>query len=198
MTSRDDTALPAGSNLSVYAFWVLLALPGAYMVFQRATGGRMPFVPLSGEIAGWLLIATLLITPVLYLTGPNRWLRERRRNLGVAAFGYTLLHILFWAVNLKGLRQVLKTFTDFDMVAGWIAFAIMIPLALTSTDAAVRRLGPKWKALQRWVYAAAALTLVHWFFTTDHRVWAVIYASPVIVLSAWRFWRYRSRLSAFR
>jgi methionine sulfoxide reductase heme-binding subunit len=184
------------SNLAVYIFWALLALPGIYMFVHRATGGRVSFVPLSGEIAGWLLIATLLVTPVLYLAGPIPWLKARRRNLGVAAFAYTCLHVLFWAVRLRGFHEFVATFTRWEILVGWIAGAIMLLLALTSNDLAVRRLGRKWKPLQRWVYAAAALAFLHWVSTTETPGWAILYASPVIVLSGWRIWRYRSRRSA--
>ena len=56
----------------------------------------MAFVPLSGEISCWLLIVTMAVTPLMMLFGPLPWLKARRRSLGVASFGYAVLHLLFW------------------------------------------------------------------------------------------------------
>lgn len=70
-----------------------------------------------------------------------------------------------------------------------------MPLAATSTDWAVRRMGRRWKALQRWTYAAAALTLVHWAALHD---WggigpAMVHFAPLGVLEGWRFWKTAAR-----
>ncbi len=177
---------------NVYVFWALLALPGIYMFVQRLSGGKMAYVPLSGEISAWLLIVTMMITPLMLLIGPLPWLKARRRHLGVASFSYAMLHLLFWLVNVN-LGQFIKSFFRFEILTGWIALALMVVLAVTSTDGWVRSLGPRWKKMQRWVYAAAALTLVHWLMTTEHRIEALLYCAPLILLSVWRVARYRAR-----
>jgi methionine sulfoxide reductase heme-binding subunit len=180
---------------NVYLFWFLLSLPGIYLVVQRLLiHGKVAFVPLSGEIAAWLLIVTLMITPVMLLVGPLPWLKARRRNLGVASCLYSALHLGLWTMNAK-LGDLIRSFIRIEILTGWIAMAIFVALALTSTDAAVRKMGPRWKALQRWIYAAAVLTLIHWVMTADHLLPVAIYTAPLIALSVWRMLRYRQRMS---
>jgi methionine sulfoxide reductase heme-binding subunit len=71
---------------------------------------------------------------------------------------------------------------------GWLAFLIFVPLAVTSTDGWVRAMGPRWKVLQRGVYGAAVLTLVHWAALHD---WggvtgALVHFGPLIALEIYR------------
>jgi len=180
---------------NVYLFWALLAVPAVYMLAQRLVlHGKVAFVPLSGEIAAYLLIATMMVTPLMLLIGPLPWLKARRRYLGVASFLYTALHLLFWLVNAN-MGALLRSFVRIEILTGWVAMAVMVALAVTSTDSAVRKLGPRWKALQRWVYPAAVLTFVHWVMTTHNPQEAVILSAPLILLSVWRIVRYRRRIS---
>lgn len=180
---------------NVYLFWALLAVPAVYMLAQRLVlHGKVAFVPLSGDIAAYLLIATMMVTPLMLLIGPLPWLKARRRYLGVASFLYTALHLLFWLVNAN-MGALLRSFVRIEILTGWVAMAVMVALAVTSTDSAVRKLGPRWKALQRWVYPAAVLTFVHWVMTTHNPQEAVILSAPLILLSVWRIVRYRRRIS---
>ena len=182
----------AGGKAGVYLFWALLAAPGIWLTWERfITHAKHAYVPLSGEISAILLIVTLMITPLMLLVGPLPWLKARRRNLGVASFLYALLHFGFWAVNSR-LHEIVRSFIRPEIVTGWIATAIMLALALTSTDAAVRRMGPGWKRLQRWIYPAAILTFLHWG-TTDSFRQALIWSLPLILLSVWRIARARRR-----
>lgn len=179
---------------NVYLFWALLAVPAVYMLAHRLVlNGKVAFVPLSGEIAAYLLIATMMITPLMLLVGPLPWLKARRRHLGVASFLYTALHLAFWLVNAN-IGSLLRSFVRFEILTGWLAMAVMLVLALTSTDGAVRKLGPRWKALQRWAYAAALLTLIHWLMTTGKPGAALIWSAPLILLSVWRVVRYQLRI----
>lgn len=179
---------------NVYLFWALLAVPAVYMLAHRLVlNGKVAFVPLSGEIAAYLLIATMMITPLMLLVGPLPWLKARRRHLGVASFLYTALHLAFWLVNAN-IGSLLRSFVRFEILTGWLAMAVMLVLALTSTDGAVRKLGPRWKALQRWAYAAAVLTLIHWLMTTGKPGAALIWSTPLILLSVWRVVRYQLRI----
>jgi len=78
---------------------------------------------------------------------------------------------------------------------GWIAFLIFVPLAVTSTDAWVRRLGRSWKKLQQFVYAAAILTLIHWAALHD---WggvgaALVHFAPLVALEVYRLWSTQQR-----
>lgn len=178
---------------NVVLFWLLLSLPGLWLLVQRLVlGGKAPFVPLSGEIAAWLLIATLMVTPLKLIFGPLPWMQKRRRHLGVASFGYSLLHLFFWLLNAN-IGVLLRSFVRIEILTGWIAFAVMVLLALTSNDAAVRAMGTGLKRLQKWVYAAAILTLLHWVMTSKNLTEIVIWCAPLAALSAWRMLRWQRR-----
>ncbi|MFZ1660919.1 MAG: ferric reductase-like transmembrane domain-containing protein [Paracoccaceae bacterium] len=180
---------------NVYLLWLVLTLPAIYILAQFfVLHGRVPYVPLTGEISGWLLIVTMMITPLMLLVGPLPWLKARRRYLGVASFGYACLHLFFWLTGAN-MGVLIRSFERFDILVGWIAMGLFVLLALTSNDYSVRAMGTKWKSLQRWVYPAAILTFVHWVMTTDKIAWAVIYCLPLIALSVWRVLRARTRMS---
>lgn len=179
---------------NILLLWVLLALPGvALFVGRFVLHVPTPYVHWTGLISCWLLIVTMMITPLQQAFGPLPWLRKRRRYFGVASFGYAALHLMVWMVNLN-IGKFLRSFTRIELLTGWISLALMLALAVTSNEASVRGMGPGWKRLQRWVYPAAILAFVHWLMTTADRVEAILYCVPLIVLSVWRFARYRSRI----
>lgn len=179
---------------NIYLLWFLLALPAIAAIFGRfVLHVTMPYVPWTGIFACWILILTLMITPLQMVFGPLPWLRQRRRYFGVASFGYSALHLLVWMVNLN-LGKFLRSFVRPELLTGWISFFLMVALTVTSNDASVRTMGPGWKRLQRWVYPAAVLAYIHWLQTTGHIMDPILYAAPLILLSIWRVLRYRSRL----
>lgn len=154
---------------SIGLFWTLLALPGAFMTYRYAAGASFygEYLHSTGELATQLLIAALAITP-LRLAFPNArwvaWLAQRRRYLGVAAFGYALLHAGAYVAR-RPLAAAVQDSLEIAMASGWLALLVMLALAATSNDASVRRLRRRWKWLHRTVYAAAALTFAHWLLT---------------------------------
>jgi methionine sulfoxide reductase heme-binding subunit len=177
------------------AVWTILALP-AIPVLALLMGDNPRAIHIAvhptGEWAARFLILAMMATPLMLLLkgwrGP-RWLMKNRRYLGVAAFAYALAHTIFYLLD-KGLGQAIDDLPKLYIWTGWIAFAIFIPLAATSMDWAVRRLGTAWKPLQRWVYGAAVLTLVHWAALHD---WgsvapAMVHFGPLIALEAYRVW----------
>src|SRR3546814_20248427 len=89
---------------------------------------------------------------------------RRRRALGVAAFGYAVLHLVFYLIDMETLKNILAEFWALGIWTGWAAFAVFIPLALSSNDMMMKKLGRSWKPFQRSAYAAAVLTLLHWMF----------------------------------
>ena len=152
-------------------------------------GGSHP----SGETSARLLIVLMMATPLAMLLkgwrGPQ-WLKRNRRYLGVASFGYALLHTIFYLLDKASLTTVVDELPRLYIWTGWIAFIIFVPLALTSMDYFVRKMGTWWKWLQRWTYAAAVLTLVHWAALND---WdgaapALVHFGPLIALEAYRVW----------
>lgn len=145
----------------------LLAVPWAWLAFGYLTGrlfyGEM--IHASGDWAVWCLMAAMAVSPLRGLF-PRRawtlWLLRRRRYLGVAAFAYALLHAAVYVLRQGELPRILAEALEAGLLTGWLAFAIFVPLALTSNDASVRRLGRAWKRLHRAVYVAAILSFAHW------------------------------------
>ncbi len=118
----------------------------------------------SGEWAVRLTMAALLVTPLRRLFPRHAWtawLVERRRYLGVAAFAYALLHAAVY-VHRAGLAKTLGEAVELGLLTGWFALLILLPLAATSNDTSVRRMGAAWKRLHRLVYLAALLSFAHW------------------------------------
>lgn len=180
---------------NIYLLWALLAVPVLWLVAVRVglLPGKAPFLIWTGLVSCWLLIFTMAITPIQMIVGPLPWLRKRRRYFGVASFVYALLHLIYW-LSEASWKSFIASFTRESVLPGWIAFVLMIPLAATSFDLAVRKLGPNWKRLQRWIYPMAILTLIHWAMTTADLMDVVIYCGPLVALEIWRVYRNRARM----
>ncbi len=185
------------SRFSPYWLWLLLALPAFGILSEVLTSTdpkalRHALHP-SGEFAARFMIISMIATPLgMIFKGRSfpRWLKKNRRYFGVAAFAYAALHLGFYVIKEGSLAKILEEATHLDIWTGWLAFLIFLPLAATSFDAAVRALGPRWKTLQRWVYGAAVLTLVHWAAKDG---WeglppALINFTPLIALEGYRVW----------
>lgn len=183
-------------GLSPYWLWLVLALPALTMVspfFANDTGALRGVLHGSGEFAARFMIISMMATPLMMLTKGSRfarWLRANRRYFGVAAFAYAAVHTAAYVMGEATLAKILDEATRFDMATGWLAFAIFIPLAATSMDYAVRKLGTWWKPLQRWTYAAAVLTLLHWasLHGWEHPGAALVQFAPLVALEAYRAW----------
>ena len=124
----------------------------------------------SGESAVRLLLLALLVSP-LRLLFPNSkavlWLGRNRRYFGVGAFCLALIHVTAY-VLYENLGGVIDELTKPRIVAGWIAFIVFIPLAATSTNWAVKKLGGvRWKNLHRAAYVAAVAVALHWVLLKD-------------------------------
>lgn len=149
----------------------------------------------SGELAARLLILALAITPLRLMFPRSKWplwLMQRRRDIGVAAFAYVLLHTAVYAQRLGAVTAIGAQAREASMWTGWLALAIMLPLALTSNDWAVRRLRQAWKSLHRLVYAAALLTLAHWFLAAFNPGPGIAHFAVLACLQGMRVWRTRT------
>jgi sulfoxide reductase heme-binding subunit YedZ len=171
--------------------WFGLAFPACYMLLAYARGEMVygAFIHWTGDVAAWLLLFTLALTPLRLLFPGRRWptwLLQRRRYFGVASFIYAALHVGAYLARQPWAR-VAGEALEGGMLAGWIAFVIFVPLAATSNDRAVRRLGRRWKGLHRWVYAAAVLTFVHWVMTAFDPTVAYVHVGVLGVILALRF-----------
>ena len=172
----------------------MLAVPVVPIVSGLATGCATPdrLLHPTGEFAARFMIAALMISPLRAAFPQARWLRwlaGRRRALGVAAFGYAALHTLIYLIDTATLRNVLAEFLALGIWTGWAAFAVIVPLAVTSNEASMRRLGASWPRLHRIVYAAAILTFLHWVFVHNNLGAALAHFVPLVLLEGWRLFR---------
>lgn len=139
-----------------------------------------------GLTALLLLLGSLACTPLRETLGWS-WPIALRRMLGLFAFFYACLHFATYAVLDQGLRAT-AIFADVTkrkfIFLGFAAFVLLIPLAATSTAAAVRRLGfPRWKRLHRLAYVCGALGVVHfWLRVKKDAREPAIYAAVLAVL----------------
>ncbi len=176
--------------------WAVLAVP-AFMMMLAFAGGESDFADLlhpTGETSARLMIFAMMLSPLAAVIGQPGWLRwliARRRYFGVAAFLYALLHLIFYVIDMQTLTDMLAEFAAPGIWTAWAAFALMVPLAITSNDAAVRWLRSGWKRLQRLAYPAAVLTLLHWGFVHNGWAGALIHFIPLAVLLALRATHFR-------
>ena len=187
---------------SPYWLWALLSVPPVLWTYEALTSTNDRILHIlvhpTGEWAARLLIVTLLASPLVLLLrgwrGPQ-WLKKNRRYLGVASFGYALLHLVFYLGDKGSLARILGELDRAYIWTGWLAFAIFVPLALTSMDAAQRAMGRHWKTLQRTTWAAAVLTLVHWasLHGWDHPTAALVQFAPLALLEVYRIWYWTLR-----
>lgn len=142
-----------------------------------------------GAVGLAFLIASFSITPIGILTGKTN-LVPLRRSLGVYGFCYITLHFLSYAWFSNGFdwALILRDIGERRaMSAGLLALALLLPLALTSTNGWQKRLGRRWKVLHRLVYFAVPLSVLHYFWLErDIKDWVLIYATLVAILFAVR------------
>jgi methionine sulfoxide reductase heme-binding subunit len=120
----------------------------------------------TGSWALIFLIGTLAVTPARRLTGWND-LIKLRRMLGLFAFSYALTHFATYLVldHFFDWQAIGKDIVKRPYVtAGFTAFVIMLPLALTSTAGMIRRLGKRWQKLHRLIYVAALAGVIHFYW----------------------------------
>jgi sulfoxide reductase heme-binding subunit YedZ len=173
------------------------------------TLGANPIEAFTRGLGDWalrLLLITLAVTPLRRLTKWT-WLMRLRRMLGLFAFFYVCLHLAtyLWldqsfdwpAIGMDILKRPFIT-------AGMLAFVLLIPLAATSTNAMIRRLGGKrWQELHRLIYPAAMIAVVHYTWmvkadVTQPAIYGLILALLLGLRLWWRFQDARKPLPARR
>jgi sulfoxide reductase heme-binding subunit YedZ len=186
----------------------LLALgPLARLVLAGTTGafgglGANPVELVTRSTGTWtlvLLCVTLAITPLRRLTG-LAWLLRLRRMLGLFAFFYGVLHFTtyFWLDQWFDVAAIVRDVIKRPFITvGFVALVLMIPLAVTSTDAMIRRLGRDWGRLHRLVYGVAIAAVLHyWWHKSGKNDYSEVgwYAAAVALMLGWRvFDRLRAR-----
>lgn len=190
--------------------FVTALVPAAHLAAGIVTDdlGANPIEYITHE-TGWFALAflflSLTVTPVRRATGWHVLVRFRRM-LGLFAFFYASLHLLTWFVfdHTLDVMGMLEDVVERPFITvGMTAFLIMVPLALTSNAAMIRRLGRRWQTLHRLVYVAAIAGVVHfwWLVKADVREpqrWA-LGLTVLLGVRAWRIvgaWPSQSRRTA--
>ncbi|HEX8524446.1 MAG TPA: protein-methionine-sulfoxide reductase heme-binding subunit MsrQ [Tepidisphaeraceae bacterium] len=150
----------------------------------------------TGMVALIFLTLSLAVTPLRKITGYN-YFSHFRRSLGLFAFFYGSIHLAIYFAFDRSLNLA-STFEDISrrpfIFAGMIALVLMLPLALTSTNGMIKRLGAKrWKALHRLAYVSAIMGVAHFYLLVkaDARQ-PVTFAAILLILFALRLPIFRS------
>ena len=187
------------------ALFVLCLLPLASLVWH-AFGiagtdlGANPVEKIQDTLGQWglrMLLITLAITPLRDWFSAA-WLIQLRRMLGVYAFCYVLLHFLTWLILDQDLywAGILPDIARRPFITiGFLALLMLIPLAVTSTNGMMRRLGRRWKTLHRLIYLIVLLGIWHYYWQVKADVREpLFYLAIALLLLGWRVWKVRRRL----
>jgi sulfoxide reductase heme-binding subunit YedZ len=159
-------------------------IPLAWVVYLTLTGG-IGVDPVKGiehrlgKIALWFLVGGLAITPARRWLGVN--LIRYRRAIGLLAFFYIALHLMAWAVldmSMLWSQALADLVKRRYLLLGISAFILLIPLAATSNNASIRKLGRNWRKIHWLVYPAVMLGVVHYLLqmkviSTEGWLWLV-------------------------
>ena len=186
------------------ALFVVCLVPLLFLALEAfgiggASLGANPVERIQDTLGEWglrFLVITLAVTPLRdWFNAP--WLVQLRRMLGLYAFFYVLMHFLTWLLLDQGLywSGILEDIAKRPFITiGFAALLLLIPLAVTSTNGMMRRLGKRWKTLHRLVYPIALLGVWHYYWQVKSDVTEpLIYLSIVLVLLGWRVWKARPR-----
>ncbi|WP_338769967.1 protein-methionine-sulfoxide reductase heme-binding subunit MsrQ [Massilia sp. METH4] len=174
-----------------------------YLVFTDALVEPLQYITHStGDWTLYFLCITLAVTPLRRLSSWN-WLLKLRRMLGLYAFFYGLLHFttFLWFDHFFDVAAMLKDVAKRPFIlVGFIAFVLLVPLAATSTNAMVKRLGGKnWLWLHRLIYAIVPLGVLHyWWMKAGKNDLAqpMLFTAIVAVLLLMRVWWARQKSKA--
>ncbi len=189
--------------------WAVAAVPAVALLVGALTDGlganpAQTLIQETGEWALRWLWLTLLVTPLREMAALPALLRYRR-TLGVTAFVYAVLHLLSYAWLDKGWVLddiVADVFKRNFILVGMLTFMVMLPLALTSFNAAIRALGGrKWQLLHKLVYAVSLLGLLHFYLKKAAKndvSEVMVYAVILALLLGWRVVRRGGILAMLR
>lgn len=167
---------------------LFFSIPAILLTIGFLRGASPPHEMLhpSGEMSIRMMVAAMLPGPLVEYFGPTRFLRgwmALRRNFGVIGFVYALLHMIFYLADKGTLGAIIGELPQSEIWTGWFGLVLMLVPAAISFDAAVRSLGRRWKMLQRLVYPALLLSILHWVFLEWHWVPAMVHVVPLVI--AW-------------
>jgi sulfoxide reductase heme-binding subunit YedZ len=188
------------SKSSWFLFFILGFVPLAYIVYRAVQGalGAEPakaLVEYLGEVAILALMLVLAMSPlrkIKGLSGINRF----RRMFGLFVFFYALLHAVSYAFLLVDWQNFIEDlYSRLYVMAGFVAFVVLLSLALTSPKFMVKKLGKRWKALHRLVYVAVIAAVIHvfWQVRSDYTE-AAFYGALAVLLLSFRFSYFKRRI----
>jgi sulfoxide reductase heme-binding subunit YedZ len=188
------------AQLSKPLVFIISLLPLVWLfglAWQNQLGAN-PVETITHHTGDWslrFLLLTLAITPLRRLTGWNR-LQSFRRMLGLFTFFYVCLHFATYLIfdQFFDLRGIVEDVAKRPYITvGFAGFLLLIPLAVTSTNAMIKRLGRHWQRLHRLVYAIGLLGVLHyWWLVKADLTEPLIYAGLLAVLLGYRLWRWRT------
>ncbi len=189
----DLTRLALGTDPVRRALYIAGMAPAVWYFYLGLTNqlGADPQNALERALGLWalrFLVASLAVSPLRPLVGPR--LIRYRRTVGLLAFYYAMLHVAVYLVLDQGLNVTAilgDIATKPYITVGLISFAILVPLAVTSNNASIRRLGARWNKLHTLAYLAAVLGALHFILLV--KVWPtepLIYAALVAGLLLFR------------
>lgn len=183
--------------------FILCLMPFLFLVFNAINDslGTNPVETLTHETGEWGLrffLITLLVTPLRKLLKLN-WLIKLRRMLGLFVFFYAVLHFItyIWLDQFFDIKEILIDIPKRPFITiGFASFLLLIPLAVTSTNAMQKRLKKKWLMLHKLVYVIPVLVIIHfiWSLKADYSepfMYALIFATLMLV----RMYYYRKKAS---
>lgn len=177
--------------------FLVCLLPLAQLLWHALAGVAVnPIEDLTRGLGTWtlrFLLITLCVSPLRALGAPG-WLLRLRRMLGLYAFFYACLHLLtyLWLDQFFDWAAIVRDIVKRPFITvGMLAFLLLLPLAITSTDGWIRRLKRNWGKLHRLVYVIAPLGVLHYLWLVKRDIQSpLIYAAILAVLLLWRVWRY--------
>lgn len=186
--------MTSSNKLIKPVIFLLALIPFAYVVWRVLSNdlGPDPAQELAIETGEWsvrFLLLALAMTPAREITGVMGFVRNRRM-IGLFAFFYASVHFLVWLSFLWGFRWGTIGAEIIErpyITVGFLAYVILLALAVTSPKAMVRKLGRNWKRLHRLVYGAGVLAIIHllWIQRTD-LIEPVIYGGILALLLGYR------------
>lgn len=190
---KNSSFIRRGTWLKLLVF-VLALVPLATLVWSVLTqnAGPNPIETIEKETGEWslrFLLLSLAMTPLAELF-KSIWPVRLRRMIGLFAFFYVLVHFLGYAVldQYLNVSDILADVIEKPFITvGFIAFLLLLALAVTSNKFMVRKMKSRWKALHRWVYIAATAGVLHYIWLAKgERIEPVIYLAVLVALLAFR------------
>lgn len=181
-------------KLPAWVVYSAAVLPPVWLLYAGLTGGLGvdPVKAMEHQIGEWglqVLIASILVTPLRTYAGIN--LLKFRRALGLIGFFYILLHLMVWlGLDLQfRWSEIWKDILKRPYITiGMVGFAVMIPLALTSWNGAIKRMGAvAWRKLHKLAYLAVAAGGIHYVMVVKGWQWEpILYLAAILLILATR------------